>query len=333
MTAERRLSGTELRAEGRRLSGTVMRYGDVSPSHRERFEPGSLRMAAAVHLDLFHDPERAVAWHPGGGLALDNGSDSITLRAELPPLPAADRALAEIRAGRAGGLSVEFRAIRERREGGLRVIEAAELRGIGIVRSPSYVASRVEARARSGRTLRATVPVDADLVCECIAQGGSGSACTGMVKFQKEVAEPMAAMIRSAFEEAQAGIQGNDVLAVHKDYSGVVASARRGTLRAVPGARGLDIEADLPSGRVGDDVVAASETAGVIARPLVDYDAPETEYTDTPEGRIVSRAKVRAFLIGSTDSRGGWPDAVIDYEGERERREAIPRARRTPTWL
>ena len=61
---ERRTAVTEIRVDGRKLSGTVMRFGDVSPSHRERFEPGSLRMAEAVHLDLFHDPERAVAWHP-----------------------------------------------------------------------------------------------------------------------------------------------------------------------------------------------------------------------------------------------------------------------------
>ena len=128
MEFERRFAGIELRAEGRRLSGTVLRYGDVSPSHRERFEPGALRLAEAVHLDLAHDPERAVAWHPGGGLHLDNGRQALTMRAELPPLPAADRALAEVRAGRANGLSVEFRALAERREGGLRVAEESDER-------------------------------------------------------------------------------------------------------------------------------------------------------------------------------------------------------------
>ena len=172
MEFERRFAGVELRAEGRRLSGIVMRYGDVSPSHRERFEPGALRMADAVHLDLHHDPERAVAWHPGGGLALDNGRQALAMRAELPPIPAADRALAEIKAGRVNGLSVEFKAIRERRDGDLRVIQEAVLAGIGIVRTPSYGGSRVEARAKSGRTLRATVPINAALVCECIATRG-----------------------------------------------------------------------------------------------------------------------------------------------------------------
>ena len=112
MTAERRPAATELRVEGRKLSGVVMNYGEVSPSHRERFELGSLRMAESVHLDLHHDIERAVAWHPGGGLTLDNGRDALTMRAELPPIPAADRALDEIRSGAVRGLSVEFRPVK-----------------------------------------------------------------------------------------------------------------------------------------------------------------------------------------------------------------------------
>lgn len=150
-TERRAIEGVELRVEGRRLSGIVMAYGDVSPSHRERFEPGSLRAAESVPLNLFHDAERAVAWHPGGGLELRSEADSLAMVAQLPPIPAADRALAEIRAGRIGGLSVEFRAVKERREAGLRVIEEATLSGIGIVRAPSYEASRVEARARRRR--------------------------------------------------------------------------------------------------------------------------------------------------------------------------------------
>ena len=123
MTIERRTAAVELRVHGRKLSGVVMRYGDVSTSHRERFKPGALRLADTVVLDLDHDPERAVAWRPGGGLSLETGRDALTMRAVLPPIPAADRALAEIRAGKATGLSVEFKAVRERRDGEIRVIE------------------------------------------------------------------------------------------------------------------------------------------------------------------------------------------------------------------
>ncbi len=150
METERRLAQIEVRAEGRKLTGTVMHFGDVSPSHRERFEPGSLRMADVVHLDLYHDPERAVAWLPDGGLELREENDVLMLAAELPPIPAANRALEEIRTGKTNGLSVEFRAMKETRVNGIRVIHEATLSGVGIVEHPSYAASKVEAR-RAGK--------------------------------------------------------------------------------------------------------------------------------------------------------------------------------------
>ena len=56
-----RRAASEVRIEGRKLTGTVITYGEVSPSHKERFEPASLRAAETVLLDLHHDRERAVA--------------------------------------------------------------------------------------------------------------------------------------------------------------------------------------------------------------------------------------------------------------------------------
>ena len=145
---ERRAAFGEIRVEGRKLTGTVMVYGEVSPSHKERFAPGSLRMADVVPLNLGHDRERAVAWHPGGGLELRDEDGAMILSAELPPIPAATRALDEIRTGKVTGLSVEFRAVKETRVNGVRVIEEAELSGVGIVARPSYEGARIEARAR-----------------------------------------------------------------------------------------------------------------------------------------------------------------------------------------
>ena len=318
-----RRTGGELRAEGRRLSGTVLRFGDISPSHRERFEAGAFAFADAVPLNLHHDPERAVAWQPGGGMELRQDNEVLSMSAELPPIPAADRALAMVRAGQATGLSVEFQPVRERREDGLRVVEAALLTGIGIVRSPSYGGSRVEARAKSGRTLRARIPYDTELACECIAQlgPGRGGACVPMVRFQQYAGDLMAEAIQNAERE---------VLAVFKDYSRPLGSARRGTLRAVSTDDGLDVEIDLPTGEAGDMAVSASEAAGIIARPLIDYD--RSEFMDTESGRMVERPHLRAILIGSTDAREGWPDARIDYDGaDTERAEA--RGQRRRLWL
>ena len=148
---ERRAALGEIRVEGRKLTGTVLRFGEISPSHKERFAPGSIRMAGPVHLDLGHDRERVVAYLPGGGLELTDQGEALELTADLPPIPAADRALDEIRAGKVTGLSVEFRAVKESRVNGVRVIEVAELSGVAIVARPSYEGSRVEARNRRRR--------------------------------------------------------------------------------------------------------------------------------------------------------------------------------------
>ena len=322
---ERRAFGLEVRAEGRKLSGTVMRYGDVSPSHRERFEPRSLRFADAVTMNLYHDAERAIAWYPRGGLALSENSSALICRADLPPIPAADRALAEVRAGTTTGLSVEFRAVKERKESGLRVIEAAELRGIGLVKSPSYQQSQVEARRRSGRQMRSHIPYDEPLSCDCIAQGQSGAACVAIAKFQKVAGAEMEAMMTRAFAAAE-----RDVLAVAGNFRRPLASVSKGTLRGRDTDNGFEIEIDLPAGAVGEEIIAANETAGVIVRPLIDFE--QSEFVDTATGREYSKPHVRAFLVGATDTKKGWPEAEIfdDEIPPANRRDAKPRRR---LWL
>ena len=87
MEPERLALETEARVEGRRVSGDVMRFGEQSPTHRERFEPGSLLLADSVSFNLFHDAERSIAWHPGGGLSLESGEDALRMEAMLPPIP------------------------------------------------------------------------------------------------------------------------------------------------------------------------------------------------------------------------------------------------------
>ena len=318
MEFERRTTGLELRAEGRRLTGTVMRYGDVSASHRERFEPGSLRIADSVHLDLDHDPERAVAWHPGGGLTLANGRAELKMTAVLPPIPAANRALDEIRAGRVGGLSVEFRAVKERRDGNLRVIENAELRGIGLVRNPSYQQSHVEARRRSGRTMRATIPAGRSLECRC-----SGAEC----KFARFVKEGMEQAFNSAFRQFE-----REVIAGFGSYDMPLASASSGTLRGrILGNGDGEVEIDLPADSVGAATLAAHEAAGVIVRPHVDSGAAVS--TVEAGTRVYETMPIRAFLVSATDAREGWPAPVLVPTPEELASASAPRLRGLPRWL
>jgi len=131
------------------LTGPVLVYGDVAPSYRERFEPGSIALDSAVSVNLGHERDKSIGWHPNGGLTLTDDSEALTMRLELPPIPAADRALAEIQAGKLTGLSVEYQALRERADdAGVMVVERAMLSGIGLVREPAYKQSRVRLRGK-----------------------------------------------------------------------------------------------------------------------------------------------------------------------------------------
>ena len=70
----------------------------------------------------------------------------------------------------------------------------------------------------------------------------------------------------------------------------------------------------------------------MIARPAIDY--AKSEFVDGEAARIVTRPHVRAFLIGSTDARAGWPDALIDGAGEQASADAPRlRGRRRRLWL
>ncbi|MCY4495598.1 MAG: HK97 family phage prohead protease [Acidimicrobiaceae bacterium] len=151
MRAERREAATELRVEGRRLTGPALLFGETSPSHRERIEAGAFAFDNSVVFNLLHDPLQALAWHPGGGLELRQDDEALHLDATLPPIPSGDLALQLVREGQAKGLSVEFHAVEERREAGIRIVSKAALVGIGLVRRPSYPNSRVEAREARGR--------------------------------------------------------------------------------------------------------------------------------------------------------------------------------------
>ena len=291
MTAERRPAATELRVEGRKLSGVVMNYGEVSPSHRERFEPGSLRMAESVHLDLHHDIERAVAWHPGGGLTLDNGRDALTMRAELPPIPAADRALDEIRSGAVRGLSVEFRPVKERRDADIRVIEDAVLTGIGIVRAASYKQSSVEARRRSGRTLRARIPAGETLACECATDS----------RWARVIQPAMDKMWEESFKEGTRAVVG----AYLENYATPIASTARGTLRGrIRGVGGYEVDIDLPDSDAGRALLAAWDDSGLVVRPFI----ADQEATLIEGVREITSGRLRAVIITSTDAREGWPN-------------------------
>ena len=136
----------ELRSdpEARRVSGIAMRYGvemRVGP-FRERFEAGAVELRTPALLNIEHDRTQplAVCW-------FTDGAEVLELTATLDAGPRQDQALADVRSGRYKGLSIEFRALAQRFEAGVRIIERAIVAGAGLAESPAYDQTTIEARS------------------------------------------------------------------------------------------------------------------------------------------------------------------------------------------
>ena len=142
MDPERRYAAFRASADGRTLSGRALVYGDVSPDFRERFVPGAFGALAPVALNLQHD--RKLVLVEADGLALTDSERALEVRATLP---ADSAAVLLVKRGALTGFSVEFHALEERRESGIRVIERAELTGLALVDRGAYPQSKAEIRA------------------------------------------------------------------------------------------------------------------------------------------------------------------------------------------
>ena len=300
MQIERRFA--EFRAEGRSLVGVVVSYADVArlPFGRERFAPGAFGDlgAADVILNLQHDRSRPLARTQGGGLELADTADALTVRAELPETRDGNDALDLVRRRVLRGFSMEFGALREAMDDRVRVVERAELRGIGLVDRPAYQGSTVEVRRRIGG-LSGRVPYRKSLGCRCKA--GCKSA-----RFEK-----------GSLKQAAEG--EGELLAIRGSYADTLASKKAGTLRLTETDEGLAFEMDIPSTTAGNDIAELSGAAKLLARPV--WDEAESVYRIENETAIVERAKIKAFLVGATDADEGWPPVkYTPAEGPARRR-------------
>lgn len=145
---ERRFT-SGLTVEGRRLPGVGIAYGDVAtlPFGRETFAPGAFGNIAGADaiLNVQHDRNRPIARTPST-LQLVDGPDALRIIAMLPETREADDALTNVRAGVLRGLSLEFRATAAPVIDGVRTVQRAALLGFGLVDTPAYPGSHVEAR-------------------------------------------------------------------------------------------------------------------------------------------------------------------------------------------
>ena len=177
---EQRFSPLEYRADTGRVEGVALRYGDtasIGGAFRERFEAGAFGEVAGLDViaRLQHERGRPIGRTGGGGLELADSAAELLASLTLPKTRDGADAAELLRTRILRGWSVEFRATREKvADGGLRVIERAELRGLGLVDEPAYgdslakIAERCQqctegrGRALAGRLERAIAASDRD---------------------------------------------------------------------------------------------------------------------------------------------------------------------------
>ena len=133
-------------ADGKTISGVVMPYGKLSPSHRERFLAGALRAAPRGLVHAAHDRSRPISGWPGG-VELRETAAGLEAVVTVDDTAEARAAVEDIRAGRLTGFSVEFNRAKSAMVDGIREIREAVLIGLGLVHTPSYPGTAAELRA------------------------------------------------------------------------------------------------------------------------------------------------------------------------------------------
>ena len=126
-----------------RLYGVLLTEGEPSADRPEVFAPGALEWPeAGIVVNRQHERRAAIM-----RVTPERRGNQIVVDAPLPDTRAGRDAAVEVRSGLLTGLSVEFRARRQRYTRGVREIVSAALTGAGLVDSPSYAGSAVEVRA------------------------------------------------------------------------------------------------------------------------------------------------------------------------------------------
>ena len=136
----------ETRATPGRLRGMLLRYGERALDRPETFEAGALEWdPAGIVLNRGHNKLSPIM-----KVVPEVRNGAVIIDAPLPDTAAGRDTSVEVRTGLLRGLSVEFKAIKQRFEHGVRIIEKAVLGGVGLVDNGAY-GSTVEVRGKRRR--------------------------------------------------------------------------------------------------------------------------------------------------------------------------------------
>ena len=309
MLLERRFS--ELIQKGRTIEGIALRYGEVATGapFPERFEAGAFSPIGDIPFTVQHDRRRIIARNGGGGLEIQDTTESLKIRAKLLETREAQDAHLMISNGLLRGLSIEFYPTSESQENGVRVLSKAVLTTISAVDDPAYDGSHIEARQLRGSFLRARVPWNTRLGCEC-HRGNCKR-----VKFSE-----------GAFDETLDD-EENEVLAIIGNYQGAIASRKRGSLVLKSTSRGLEIDLkDTANTDAARMLAEQAREVPIFARPVF---AEPSEFVETGTGEnaiaTYKKARLRAILLGPTDVSEGWTPIEIGLPPPRRRHRKVGR--------
>ena len=355
MTTETRYR--ELRARGRRLTGTVMAYGDeaVIPGiGRERFAAFAfgqyLSGGADVALNVMHESDLVVASLRRGDLYLLDGPHELGMLAELPAGDAYDQVLGMVGDGLTRGLSVEFHAEVERRSEGTRTILRAALPALGIVDEPAYSGSAVELRAK-GRGIAGSIPYGKPRTVRDRGRRRKRSYAPGAFDYNLKRWESLQAELAKAIQDAVADevakaraavAQAPDVLLLRgRRTNGAVASMKAESVvfRDTPDAltfEAPDVGETEEGRRLLEDLASGALSMGV--EPV--YDLPPADVVPDavtvapedpadPEGvqvETVQAAVLHSVAIVNRAELGEGGDVEV-------RRRIVAPARRPRVWL
>ena len=187
-------------------------------------------------------------------------------------------------------------------EGNVRIVEAAILSAVGLVDKPGHTGAIVEARARLSTRIRAKIPYGKNLGCGCHR---------GMCQRVN--------IARGAFEEALEAEA--EVLVIKGEYSGALASKKRGSMTLTDTKEALIVETSLPDMTLSRDLLAQAESTKIIARPVFNQGA--SEFVESGDVAHYQKMHLRAIVLGATDDAAGWPEIELIELEAREKKDEV----------
>ena len=280
---------SELRAEGRTLTGVAMRYGDAArvyvPRYQrvltERIQPGAFAPIGDVILDIAHNPARPVMRTPA--LELRDSGELLELRAEIPHTPTGDELVEGLESGLLRGLSVDMVVTEDDIAGDVRTVQRAQLGGIAVVPRPAYDSTSAELRiddlGLSGEfRYGITQIVGAGQGAEAIAQRQAAELRRGSVRKRRVAAGAFRRYLRDPRREV--------TLVAGKNYDRAIGARSTGALQLRENDRGVQFRINaerIPATSWLADLFAQLRSGSIRPGLRANYVIPDGGSTLVPE--------------------------------------------------